>query len=90
MNADSFSHFAAILAFQPFLQPLPIWSDHVWPWLLVPLCLGVAIVYKSIKCRTMRQVPKEAAILTVWILAGMALVAIALTLVVEAMQKSYQ
>jgi mannose/fructose/N-acetylgalactosamine-specific phosphotransferase system component IID len=56
----------------------------------VPLCVGVAIVYKSIKCRTMKQVPKEAAILTMWILAGMAAVAIGLAVAVEAMERSYR
>jgi hypothetical protein len=74
----------------PFMRPSPVWGDHVWPWLLVPLCIGIAIVYKSIKCRTMKQVPKEAAILTLWILAGMALVAIGLAIAVEAMERSYR
>lgn len=73
-----------------FLRPLPIWGDTTWPWLLVPLCIGVAIVYKSIKCRTMKQVPKEATVLTVWILCGMALVAIALAVIVQAMEYSYR
>jgi hypothetical protein len=68
----------------PFLKPLPAWGDHVWPWLLVPLCVGVAVVYKSLKCHSMRQVPREAFVLTVWILAGMAIAALGLGLVVEA------
>lgn len=71
-------------AYVPFLRPLPVWGDHFWPWLLVPLCLGVAVVYKSIKCRSMRQVPKEAVVLTLWILAGMAIAAAALGVVVQA------
>ena len=71
-----------------FLRPLPVWGDNAWPWLLVPLCIGVAIVYKSIKCRSMKQVPKEAFVLTIWILAGMAIAATVLALIVEGMEKA--
>lgn len=66
---------------RPFLQPLPVWD--YWPWLILPLGIGVSIVYKSLKCRYMRQVPKEAAILSLWILLGMASAAAVLMLVVK-------
>ena len=46
-------------AWTPFLDPIPIWANAVWPWLLLPLTAAVALVYKSIKCRTMRQVPRK-------------------------------
>ena len=68
---------------KPFLQPLPVWNDWQWPWLLVPLCVGVAVVYKSIKCRYVRQIPREATVLTVWILLGMASAAAVLAAVVK-------
>jgi hypothetical protein len=74
--------------YSPFLTPLPVWGDGTWPWLLVPLCVCVAVVYKSIKCRTMSQVPKEATGLVVWILAGMAVAAVVLALVVEALERA--
>jgi hypothetical protein len=66
---------------RPFLQPLPVWD--CWPFLLLPLCLAVALVYKSIKCRKANQVPKEAAVLTAWILAGLAGAAIVLAGIVK-------
>ncbi len=75
-------------SYQPFLTPMPVWSDAAWPWLLLPLCAAVAIVYKSMKCRTMRQVPKEATILTIWIVAGMAVAAFVLALVVEGLERA--
>lgn len=53
---------------RPFLQPLPVWD--YWPVLLLPLVLGVAVVYKAIKCRSMSQVPKEAASITMWVLVS--------------------
>lgn len=72
---------------RPFLQPMPLWNDAVWPWLLVPLCVGVAIVYKSIKCRTMREVPREAAVLSLWILGGMAAAAVGLGILVRLIER---
>ena len=53
----------------PFVYPLPVWD--YWPWLILPLAAGVSIVYKSVKCQSMRTVPREAAAIFVWILIGM-------------------
>lgn len=75
-----------ILAWTPFLDPIPIWSNAVWPWLLLPLAIAVALVYKSVKCRTMRQVPREAAVIAVWIVLGMVIAAVVLAGVVRAME----
>ena len=69
------------LAYALFLDPLPVWD--YWPWLLLPLAAGVSIVYKSIKCKSMSTVPREAAAITFWILAGMACAAGVLWGVVE-------
>jgi hypothetical protein len=68
-------------AYVPFVYPLPIWD--YWPWLLMPLCAGVAIVYKSVKCRTMNLVPREALVIFVWMLVGFAAAAGALAGVVK-------
>ena len=69
----------------PFLRPLPVWD--YWYLLLLPLCAGVAVVYKSIKCKRMSQVPKEALMIWVWILLGMAGAAAVLALVVQVIAK---
>lgn len=61
---------AAILAYTPFMDPLKVWN--YWPWLLLPLCLGVSIVYKSVREESMSRVPAEALKATFWIVAGMA------------------
>jgi hypothetical protein len=76
---------APAAGFRPFWQPLPIWD--YWYLLLVPLCLGVSIVYKSIKCHRMRQVPREAGVIFLMILAGMALAAGLLLGLVRVMEK---
>ena len=68
-------------SYRPFLSPLPVYD--YWIWLLIPLCLGVSIVYKAIRCQTVREVPKEAALITLWILGGMAAAAAVLALIVK-------
>jgi hypothetical protein len=61
------------------LDPLPIWiRPWIWPLLLVPLCLAVAVVYKSVRCKQMSRVPREAAILFITIVLGMVVTAAAL------------
>lgn len=74
------------LAWTPFLDPIPVWANAVWPWLLVPLVAAVSIVYKSIKCRSMREVPREATVIAVWIVLGMIAAAIVLAGVVKALE----
>jgi len=66
----------ATSTFQLFRQPLPIWD--YWYLLLIPLCVGISIVYKAIKCREVKQVPKEASVICIVILLGMTLAAVAL------------
>lgn len=74
------SFMAAYSYSRPFLQPLPIWDHRLW--LLLPLSLGVSIVYKSIRCDTMREVPRAAAILTLWIIGAVIAAAVALAALV--------
>jgi hypothetical protein len=70
-----------MLAYQMFLDPMPVWD--YWPWTLIPLAAGVSIVYKSMKCKSMKTVPLEAAAITFWILFGMAAAAGVLWGIVE-------
>ena len=75
-----------LASWRPFLDPIPVWSNAAWPWLLIPLSAAVSVVYKTVKCRTMRQVPREAAVITLWIILGMVAAAVALALIVEAVE----
>ena len=56
-----------------FRRPLPLWD--YWAWLVIPLVIGVAIVWKSIKCRSPREIPLEAGVISFWILLLMSLAA---------------
>ena len=71
----------SVLAYTPFVQPLPVWN--YWPLLLLPLCAGVSIVYKSIKCARMKQVPREATVLLITIVGAIILAAAALVVIVR-------
>ena len=73
---------ALLLAWRPFLDPMPYSWDFWWVFLF-PLCIGVSVVYKSIKCRSMREVPREAAQITLWILGGLATAAVLLVIIVK-------
>jgi hypothetical protein len=74
---------AFVATYVPFLYPLPgAWN---WWWaLLLPLCAALAIVYKSIKCHSMKQVPREAAAILFWIIGGLIASAVLLAAVVKA------
>ncbi len=78
-----------VLAYRPFLDPLwGAWSNGVWPFLLIPLCVAVSVVYKSIKCRSMSDVPKQAAQITVWIILGMIFAGLVLAVIVKGIDYS--
>jgi membrane protein YdbS with pleckstrin-like domain len=77
----SFLILLAQFQYEPFVKPLPVW-DH-WYLLLLPLCLAIAIVYKAIRCHTMKQVPREAIVLFAFIIVVMVLAAGALAALVN-------
>lgn len=61
---------------RPFIQPMPVWD--YWPWLMLPLLMGVALVYKGIKCSDVSEVPWEAVKMVLWIIAAFAGAAVGL------------
>ena len=71
---------APTMSYRPFITPLPVWD--YWIWLLIPLCLGVSIVYKAFRV-PINEVPKQALIITLWILGGMAAAAVVLAIIVR-------
>ena len=53
--------------------------------LMIPLCLGIAVVYKALRLDDLRKLPQAALILWVSILTGMCLVGIGLWAIFEIM-----
>lgn len=77
-------HLLAEWKYEPFRKPAPVWD--YWYLLLLPLCLAISIVYKSVRCESMRRVPREALVLFVVIIVVMVASAGALAALVELMQ----
>ncbi len=67
-----------VLAWRPFLDPAPV--DRYWLWLLPPLILVIALVYRTIKSNSLARLPKEAGFLALQISVFMVLAAAALWL----------
>lgn len=65
-----------------FYHPLPL-SFSTYLWLLVPLCAAVAIVYKAVRVRDVRTLPREVGVLIVYMVAGLAILCALLWLISE-------
>jgi hypothetical protein len=70
-----------VLAWRPLLDPMPI--DAYWLWLLAPMVVAVAVIYKAIKIDDLAQLPRQAASLAIQFVVLMALAAAALWLLSE-------
>ena len=69
------------LAWRPLLDPMPI--DCYWLWLVIPMVVAVAVVYKAIKLDDLSRLPRQAASLSVQFIVLMALAAAVLWLISE-------
>ena len=77
-------HYLAEWQYQPFKRPAPVWD--YWYLLLLPLCLAISIVYKSVRCESMRRVPRDALVLFAFIIVVMVASAGALAAVVQLLE----
>jgi hypothetical protein len=74
----------ASVPWRPFLTPMPIYDW--WYWLLLPLCLMFSVVYKTVKCEKVSQIPRAAVGITIWILLGMGAAAAVLAAIVKLLE----
>jgi 4-hydroxybenzoate polyprenyltransferase len=68
----------AALFYHPVTLPV-----SVVPWLVIPLCATVAAVYKTIRVKHLRELPRQFAFLMVYVLVGLAALGGALYLIQE-------
>jgi hypothetical protein len=71
-----------LIAWIPFVEPLPamvIW----WPLLLIPLSLGISMIYKALRVPNLDHYPREVAIMTTQIIVAMIALSLALILLVQ-------
>lgn len=71
----------ATLAWRPFLDPLNL---HAYWWaFLFPLSLGIAVAYKAVRVRDLRDYPRQVVIMTGQIVLAMILLGAATFLFLE-------
>ena len=71
-----------ILAWIPFINPLPGVQAN-WIWFVLPLVLGIAMMYKSIRVGEVSRWPREVAVMTGQVLLAFAGFAIGLFILVQ-------
>ena len=69
------------LAYTPFLDPMPM-TGGMWWLTLIPLALGIAVVYKAIKIDDLNRYPKQVVMMTTQIVVVMIALAIGFQVVV--------
>ncbi len=70
------------LAYIPFLDPINALHDW-WYTLIVPLSLGISIIYRALRLERLDRFWSAAAILTVQILVAMGALGIVLVMLVQ-------
>ena len=69
------------LAYTPFIDPI---NAHDWWYLLlVPLALGIAVVYKAVRMPTLESYPKQVLIFSAQIVLGVVLLGAASFLFIQ-------
>ena len=65
-----------------FINPIVLgrWQQML---LLLPLCLCISVVYKTTKCKNVREIPLAAAVSWITIVIGMYVVGVVLLLLYE-------
>lgn len=69
-----------MIAWVPFLQPMPL-PESVILFLVLPLCYGVAVVYKTLRAYRVGQIPRQAGLLAAYMTGGLVALAAGLWLV---------
>ncbi len=64
-----------------FKHPIQMGVNHIW--LVLPLCMVLAVVYKTIRVKYIRQLPLQILGLWAYIFAGLTALAVAFWLLVE-------
>lgn len=71
---------SALLAWTPLVEPMPI-PRNVTLYLVLPLCYGVALVYKTIRCAHVADVPRQFLHLAAYMTGGLVALGLAAWLV---------
>lgn len=67
MTAAALHH---LLAWSIFYNPLPLQTSVVL-WLVLPLCLAVAIIYKTVRAQNLNRLWLDIALVMLYIVVGL-------------------
>lgn len=71
-----------IVAWTIFKNPVVLpFSAHLW--FLLPLCIAVSVVYKTIRTHDLRHLPREIGVLVAYMLIGLTIMGVGLWLLHE-------
>lgn len=70
------------MAWRLFYHPMVL-PVSVVLWLVIPLSIGVAVVYKTVRTENLRRLPLQVAVLVGYVLAGLAVLGAGLYLIQE-------
>ncbi len=71
-----------MLGWTLFYNPMQLPSDGWSLWLLIPLCLAVSVVYKTVRTENLRKLPLEILSTLCYMLAGLTALGVGLWAVV--------
>ena len=71
-----------LIAWIPFLEPMPS-PGSWWPLFLIPLAVGISIVYKAVRLDRLDRFPRAVLVMTGQIVGAMVFLAVVLGLVVQ-------
>ncbi|MGA0285922.1 MAG: hypothetical protein ACO3P9_08385 [Phycisphaerales bacterium] len=73
---------ATTLAYLPFLEPLP-GVERIWMLMLLPLALGISVIYKAMKVADLERYWRSVGVMTVQIVLAMTGLAVLLAILVQ-------
>ena len=70
------------LAYTPFIDPIQSLNEY-WFWLLLPLAIGIAAAYKSVRVLDLRDYPRDLIVFSIQIVVGILLLGLAALGIIE-------
>ena len=70
-----------MLAYRPFLDPLPL--DAYWYLLLIPIAIAISLAYKAVRVRDMKDYPRQVLVLSIQIVVSMVALGVGAYLVIQ-------
>ena len=71
-----------LFAWIPFVEPMPSIGSW-WPLLLIPLSVGISMIYKALRVSTLNHYVREVGIMTAQIVVAMLALSVVLILLVQ-------